>query len=119
MSEALTANFGESDFHAAFVADYSAVLHALVLAAETLPVSYGTEDARAEKPVALRLESSIVDGFRLRDLTMRPAPDLFRRCKADPNAVEVGDVIAEVKRARTVQSVLRFACRPDPLIGAS
>src|SRR5208282_6691370 len=34
MPEALAANFGQSDFDAALVADHSAMLHALVLAAE-------------------------------------------------------------------------------------
>src|ERR1700751_752819 len=94
VAETLTANFGKRDFDAALIADHSAVLHALVFAAETLPIRNWTEDARAEKTVALRLEGTVVDGFRFRHLTVRPAPNLFWRCEADADAVEIGDVVA-------------------------
>src|SRR5262249_18661258 len=56
VAEALAADLGQRDFNAALVADDSAVLHALVLAAEALPIGDGSEDARAEEAVALRLE---------------------------------------------------------------
>ena len=79
VAEALAADFGDGDFDAALVADDAAVLHALVLAAETLPVGDGAEDAGAEEAVALRLEGAVVDGFRLGDFAMRPAANLFRR----------------------------------------
>src|SRR6185312_798926 len=108
VSQPFAANFGQRDFHAALVADHAAVLHALVLTAETLPVGDRAENAGAEQAIALRLEGAVVNGFRFGDFTMRPAPDALGRCQADADAVEVGDVIAEVERARTVQSVLRF-----------
>src|SRR6185437_4488676 len=63
VAEAFATDFRERDFNAALVADDSAVLHALVFAAEALPVGDGAEDARAEEPVALRLEGAVVDGF--------------------------------------------------------
>src|SRR5260221_6222275 len=62
--EPLAADFGKRYFHAALVADDSAMLHALVLAAEALPVSDRAEDARAEQAIALRLEGTVVDGLR-------------------------------------------------------
>ena len=50
VAETLAANFGFGDFDAAPVADDAAVLHALVLAAETFPVSDRAKNACAEKP---------------------------------------------------------------------
>jgi len=55
------------------------VLHALVLAAEALPVSDRAKDAGAEEAIALRLEGAVVDGLRLGDFAMRPRADFFRR----------------------------------------
>jgi hypothetical protein len=66
------------DFDAALVADDAAVLHALVLAAEALPVGDRSKDAGAEEAVALRLEGAVVDGLGLGDFAMRPAADLLR-----------------------------------------
>src|SRR5580698_2416738 len=91
VAEALTANLRQRDFNAALVADDAAVLHALVLAAETLPVSDRAEDAGAEQAIALRLEGAVVDGFRLRDFAMRPAANLLGRSERDANSVEIRD----------------------------
>src|SRR4029077_7123959 len=91
--------------HAALVADHAAVLHALVLAAETLPVGDRAKDAGAEQTVALRLEGAVVDGLGLGDFAMRPAPDFFRRRQADTDGVEVRDHICHFKGARTKQGV--------------
>jgi hypothetical protein len=55
----------ERHLDAALVADDAAVLHALVLAAQALPVGDGSEDARAEQAIALRLEGAVVDGLGL------------------------------------------------------
>src|SRR5260370_36020663 len=77
------------------------MLHALVLAAETFPVGDWTENARAEQAVALRLEGTVVDGFRLGYFPMRPAPDLFRGRQADANGVKVSHGICHIERART------------------
>ena len=72
VAEALAADFARGDFDAALVADDAAVLHALVLAAEALPVGDGAEDAGAEEAVALGLEGAVVDGLGLGDFAMRP-----------------------------------------------
>src|SRR6202795_2325833 len=74
--QALAAHFGQRDFDTALVADHPAMLHALVLAAETFPVGNRAENARTEQSIALRLEGAVVDGFRLGHFTMRPASDL-------------------------------------------
>src|SRR6185312_10965893 len=91
VAETLTADFAERDFHAAFVADDAAMLHALVFSAQALPVSDRAEDARAEEAVALGLEGAVIDCFRLGHFAMRPAADLFRRGQADANGVKVGN----------------------------
>src|SRR5690606_9353659 len=64
------------------------VLHALVLAAQALVVLDGTEDARAEQAVALRLERPIVDRLRLLDFAVRPRKDLLRGRDRDADLVE-------------------------------
>ena len=90
VTEALAADLREGDLDAALVADDAAVLHALVLAAEALPVGDGAKDARAEQAVAFGLEGAVVDGLGLGDLAMRPAADLLGAGKLDLDGVEVG-----------------------------
>ncbi len=70
MPEPLAPHARKRNFHAALIADNSAMLHALVFAAETFPVSNGTKNARAEQTVALRFKGAVVNGFRLRDFTV-------------------------------------------------
>src|SRR3954464_15975829 len=82
------------------------MLHALVLAAQALPVGDRAKDARAEQPIALRLEGAIVDGLRLGDFTIAPAPDLFRRSPTDLDGIEIRYCVSEVERAPTIQGVL-------------
>ena len=55
----------------------AAVLHALVLAAEALPVGDRAEDLRAEQAVALRLERAVVDRLRLGDLAVATTTRIF------------------------------------------
>ena len=106
VAQALTAHLGQRYLHAALIADHAAVLHALVFAAETLPVGYRPENAGAEQTIALRLEGAVVDGLRLGDFAVRPTADLFGRSQADADSVEVGDGISEIKWTGTVQNVL-------------
>ena len=77
MAQTLTSHLGLRYFNAALVADHAAVLHAFVFAAEALPISDRTKDARAEKTVPLRFEGAVVDCFWFGHLTMRPLPDFF------------------------------------------
>src|SRR6185369_6310755 len=58
MAHALAPNLGERHLDAALLADDALVLHALVLPAQALIVLHRAEDARAEQPVALRLEGA-------------------------------------------------------------
>jgi hypothetical protein len=83
MAETLAANARKGDFDTALIANDAAVLHAFVLAAQTLPICDGTKDASAEQTVALRFERAVVYGLRLGDFTVGPTPDLLRRGKTD------------------------------------
>ncbi len=89
VAEALAADLGLRHLDAALVADHAAVLHALVLAAQALPVGDRAEDLGAEQAVALRLERPVVDRLRLGDLAVRPREDFLGRREADPDGVEI------------------------------
>src|SRR5579859_3934972 len=101
VAEPLAALLGQRDFHAALVAGDVAVLHALVLAAQALPIRHRTEDLGAEQAVFLRFEGAVVDRLRLGDLTVRPAPNPFRRSQTDADGIEFDRRVGELQRART------------------
>src|SRR5439155_14347148 len=83
VAHALAADLGASDLDAALVAEDALVADPLVLAAVTLPVLRGTEDALVEEAVLLGLEGPVVDGFRLRDLARGALADLVRSGQRD------------------------------------
>ena len=96
MAEAFAAHTRQRHFDAALVADHAAMLHPLVLAAETFPVRHGSEDPRAEQAVAFRFERAVIDGFRLGDFAVAPASDLLRRSQRDPDRVEIRGYICPI-----------------------
>ena len=91
---ALAAHLGHRDFNAAFLADHTAVLEALVLAAQAFIVLDGTKNLGAEQAVTLGLEGAVVDRFRLLDFAERPRADGFGRRQADLDGVEILDFIS-------------------------
>src|SRR4029077_4487599 len=103
VSEAFAAYFAESDFDTALVADDSAVLHALVLSAQALPVGDGTEDFGAEQTVTFRLEGAVIDGFRLGDFAMGPRADFLRAGQADTDRIEIRDQTGTIIGAAAIQ----------------
>ena len=115
VSQAFPADARQRNFHAALVANHAAVLHALIFAAQALPILGGAEDARAEQPVALRLEGPVVDGLRLGDFSMAPAPDFFRRSQRNADRIEIRNQIRSVVR-RGSQNCLQFLKKPKTLI---
>ncbi len=121
MPKALTAHLAERYFHTALVADHAAVLHALVLAAQTFPVRHRTEDFRAEQAIAFRLERAVVDGLRLGDFAVRPGTDFLRTSQTDTNGIEIGDQTSAVIRAAAIQGpilpALAFASAHSRLPG--
>ena len=89
VTHAFTAHLGERHFNAALFADDAAILEALVLAAKAFVVLHRPEDLRAEKTVALRLLSAVVDRLRLFDFAVGPGVDLFRAGKTDADGIEM------------------------------
>jgi hypothetical protein len=75
VAHALTAHFGQRDFDAALFADHAAVFQALVLAAQAFVILDRAKDLGAEQAVALRLEGTVVDGFRLFNFAVGPRTD--------------------------------------------
>src|ERR1051325_12006285 len=92
VTHALAAHLLPRHLDAAALADDALVPDALVLAAVALPVLRRTEDALAEKTVALRLERAVVDRLRLGYLAGRPVANLLRRREPDADRIEVIDV---------------------------
>ncbi len=78
MAEAFATYFCLGDFDATLIANHATVLHAFVLSAEALPISYRSEDSCTEKSVTLGFERAVIYCFGFGHLTMRPLPDLFR-----------------------------------------
>ena len=96
ITHTLTTNAGLRNFYAATVTDKSLITDLLVLSAMTFPVLCGSEDLLAEQTVALGLQRSVVDGFRLLyfvigNVTLtagsRPLLDFLGRGKTDLNGV--------------------------------
>ena len=97
VAHALAAHLGLGHLDAALLAHHAAMLQALVLAAQALVVLDRSEDLRAEKAIALRLEGPVVDRLRLLHLAVRPRTDHVGRCEPDLDRVEVldGDLLLE------------------------
>ena len=89
MSATLTAYLLLSNLYTTTVAHNTLITNALILAAGALIVACRTEDALAEQAIALRLIGTIVDGFRLGNLTKRVFQDFLGRCKADGYLSEI------------------------------
>ena len=83
MTHTLTANLGPGYLDAAAFADDPLVADPLVLTAVTLPVPLGTENALVEQALLLRAKGSVVDRFRLLDLSIGPGANLIAGGKAD------------------------------------
>src|ERR1051326_2538316 len=103
MAKALTPYLAERHFHAALVANHAAMLHALVFAAQALPVRYRTEDFGAEQTVTLRLERAVIDGLRLRYFAVRPGTNFFRTRQTDANGIKVRDQAGSIIGAAAIQ----------------
>jgi hypothetical protein len=65
------------------------VLETFVLAAQAFVVFDGAKDLGAKQTIALRLESTVIDGFWLFDFAKRPRTDLFGRSHANFDGIEM------------------------------
>src|SRR4051812_30300597 len=102
MAHALAPDPRQRHFDRALLADDALVLHALVLAAQALVVLDGSEDARAEQAVTLRLERAVVDGLRLFDLAVGPGQNLL--WARDRNA----DLVEDLRRHLRAEEIHHF-----------
>ena len=89
MSHPLPTHFLLSNFHAASVADDSAIPDSLVLAAIAFVILGRTEYLFAEETIALWLVGPVVDRLRFQDLAMRSFDDIFWRSKRNADSLEV------------------------------
>ncbi len=121
VAEAFAAYFAQRDFHAALVADDSAVLHALVFAAEAFPVGDGAKNFGAEQAVAFRFEGTVVDGLRLGHFAVGPGADLFRTGQANPDGIKISNQTGTIIRAASIQGMfllLRLTPEPSRITGS-
>ena len=72
VTHAVATNLGQRDFNATFFTDYAAMLESLVLATKAFVVFHRAKDLGAKQTIALRLEGTVIDGFRLLHLAERP-----------------------------------------------
>ncbi|KAF1069317.1 MAG: hypothetical protein GAK45_01130 [Pseudomonas citronellolis] len=113
VAHALTTHFGQSDFHAALLADHTTVLQALVLTAQALVVLHRAEDLGAEQAIALRLEGTVVDGLRLLDFAEGPGTNHLGRGQANTDGIELFDltlVFQQIKQVFQGLSSSRTRC---------
>ena len=88
MTHALTAHLLGRNLNAALLADLSLEAGAFIFTAKALPVLLRAKDLLAEETALLRLECTVVDGFGLGDLAVRPAADHIGRCKTDLDRIK-------------------------------
>ena len=88
VAHALAADLGLGDLNAALIADLALEADLLVLAAVALPVLGRSKDTLAEQAIAFRLERTVVNGFGLLYLAVRPLADQLGRSQTDLNGVK-------------------------------
>ncbi len=72
VAHTFAAHFCQGNFNATLFADNAAVLHALVLAAQTLVILDWAKNLGAKKTFTLRLERSVVNGLWLLNFAKGP-----------------------------------------------
>ena len=77
VAHALPTHFGLRDFNATLLANHTAVLETLVLAAQAFVVFDRPEDLGAKQTITLRLEGTVVDGLGLLYFAKRPGADFL------------------------------------------
>ena len=89
MPHAVATHLGQRDLDTAFLAHNPAMLEPLVLAAQTFVILHRPENLCTEQAIALRLEGTVVDRFRLLDLAVRPGTDHVGGCQTYSNGIEI------------------------------
>ena len=65
VTHAFATHFGQRDFNAALLTNYTTMLKAFVLTAQALIVFHWSKNFGTEQTVTLWLERAVVNGFRL------------------------------------------------------
>ena len=102
MRHALAANLGLRDLDAALLADDSAMLQTLVLAAKALVVLDRSEYLGAEQTITFRLERTVIDRLRLLDLAKGPRTHHVWRRQPDANRIEVINRILVLEKLQQI-----------------
>lgn len=89
VAHALTTHFGQSHFNATLLADHTAMLQTLVLAAQAFVVLDWAKNFGTKQTITLGLEGAVVDGFWLFNFTERPRTDFVGRCDRNLDCVEL------------------------------
>ena len=92
VGHALAADAALSHLDTAFVADDAAETDTLVLAAVTLPVFGGAENALAEKAVFFRFLGPVVDGFRFQNFAVGPGKNFLGGGEFDLKSGKINNV---------------------------
>jgi hypothetical protein len=80
---------GARYLNTALVTYNTTIADVLILSTVTLPITCRPEDGLAEQAVLLWTQAAIIDRLRLRDLSIGPGKDLFRRGEADTQSDKV------------------------------
>ncbi|CSB11965.1 Uncharacterised protein [Vibrio cholerae] len=72
VAHTVTTNFSLGDFNATLLTNHTTVFQTLIFATKTFVVFYRAKNTRTEQTITLRLERTIVDGFRFFHFTKRP-----------------------------------------------
>src|SRR5262245_1846623 len=88
VTHALAAYARERHFHAAFFTHHTTMLQSLVFSTQAFVILDRTKYFRAEKTVSFRLESTIINGFRLFHFAKRPGANHVRRSEANTNEIK-------------------------------
>ena len=105
MSHPFPADLLFSHFNTTSVADDATIADSLVFSAMAFIVLSRTENLLTEQTILLRLVSSIVDGFRLQDLSGRPCFDIFRRCECDADSFEIAFNLVFFIKSRHISKI--------------
>ena len=89
VAHTVTTNFSLGHFDATLLTNHATMLQALVLATQTLVILHWAKDAGTEQAVALRLEGTVVNGFRLFYFAERPRTDHVWRRKTDFDGIKL------------------------------
>lgn len=95
MTSTLAANLRGSDFYTTTLTDNTLVADTLVLTTRTLVVLARTKNLLTEESSTFRTLSTVVDGLRDENFTIREATDIITRSKTNGDGREIIEVLSD------------------------